>query len=237
MHTIFGYVEDYGPKYNAAGNSSVAARTGETQDTLILKGLLLDRITKVSTPVKPGSHDPSPAALKENSAAMISWLEDVTVIANSSLAAQESGQASDHLWRTLIANHERGKPAPPDFEGLFPSFIKSHMHVAACGDIEGLDASAIRALERFTAAFNAAVDGRIVFSTENGFVGLSPVNTAVGDQVCVFLGASTPFALRPRDSVEQSEGIYYFLVGECYVQGLMNGEGLEMGEVQEICLV
>ena len=29
----------------------------------------------------------------------------------------------------------------------------------------------------------------------------------------------------------------YALVGECYIHGLMNGEGLSMGEVEEVELV
>ncbi|KAK1752662.1 heterokaryon incompatibility protein-domain-containing protein [Echria macrotheca] len=58
--------------------------------------------------------------------------------------------------------------------------------------------------------------------TENGFMGRVPVGTRVGDQVVVLLGAKVPFVLR---KYEDCDGFY--LIGECYVHGVMDGELLE----------
>jgi hypothetical protein len=58
---------------------------------------------------------------------------------------------------------------------------------------------------------------RRLFMTTKGYLGSAPISTKLGDKVCVLLGGATPFVVRP-------EGDCYKLVGECYVQGLMDGE-------------
>ena len=47
------------------------------------------------------------------------------------------------------------------------------------------------------------------------------------DVLCLIYGAITPSLLRPTE-----DGKAYRLVGDCYSHGLMNSEGLEMGEEQ-----
>ena len=68
----------------------------------------------------------------------------------------------------------------------------------------------------------------ISFGTANSYLGLGPPKVEKDDLVCVFVGFGTPFIVRKRAEVG------YLLVGECYVHGLMNGEGLNMGEEEEI---
>ena len=58
--------------------------------------------------------------------------------------------------------------------------------------------------------------GRLLFTSENGYMGLAPPSTRAGDLVCVLLGGRTPYILRP-----DGKG-YYRLIGECYVHGQMN---------------
>jgi len=62
--------------------------------------------------------------------------------------------------------------------------------------------------------------GRLFFISHNGFMGLVPKASDVGDEICILFGAATPFVIRSLDA-----GIYKF-IGECYVYGLMNGEVL-----------
>lgn len=66
-----------------------------------------------------------------------------------------------------------------------------------------------------------------------------PRGAMLGDEVCVILGAHVPFLVR---RVPQNEiGINrYHLLGECYLQGIMNGEGMGSmpeSEMKEIELV
>ncbi|KAK1010737.1 hypothetical protein B0A54_01176 [Friedmanniomyces endolithicus] len=63
--------------------------------------------------------------------------------------------------------------------------------------------------------------GRNMFASSTGYLGLVPHGTREGDVVFVVRGADVPYVLR------QYEGGYE-LIGEAYVQGIMEGEGLGM---------
>jgi hypothetical protein len=72
---------------------------------------------------------------------------------------------------------------------------------------------------RFRNAAIAACREHTCFNTASGLRGLGPAVMWPGDSVCVLYGASMPFIIRP-------EGAAYRLIGECYVYGLMRGQGV-----------
>lgn len=81
---------------------------------------------------------------------------------------------------------------------------------------------------------------RSVIATQKGYLGITPIWAKVGDKVCVLVGGSVPLILISHN-VE--EGTHQF-VGECYVNGIMDGEALrsiwyknEEAELQEFVLV
>ena len=78
--------------------------------------------------------------------------------------------------------------------------------------------------------------GRTFFLTQRGFCGVGAPETQVSDVVVVPYGASIPFVLRPTEPA----GAYY-LVGECYVAGIMYGEFMEgvqsSGKAREFTLL
>ncbi|KIW67178.1 hypothetical protein PV04_06449 [Phialophora macrospora] len=55
--------------------------------------------------------------------------------------------------------------------------------------------------------------------TDQGFMARVPDLTEEGDIIAVFLGAKTPFVLRRYEKLDA-----YLVVGECYVDGVMEGE-------------
>jgi len=59
------------------------------------------------------------------------------------------------------------------------------------------------------------------FTTERGWMGRGPAELRAGDVVCVLFGADVPFILRPAPNER------YFLIGECYLDGIMYGEALK----------
>jgi hypothetical protein len=63
---------------------------------------------------------------------------------------------------------------------------------------------------------------RKVILTSRGFFGVAPQSTTAGDRVYLLPGAELPVLLR-RYQKEESE---YEFVGECYIHGLMNGQGM-----------
>ena len=59
---------------------------------------------------------------------------------------------------------------------------------------------------------------RSFITTEEGYIGIVPKATKLGDRVCVLFGCPMPFVLR------KISGLQYQVVGECYIHGVMNGE-------------
>jgi len=57
---------------------------------------------------------------------------------------------------------------------------------------------------------------RLFFRTNEGYIGMAPADTQIGDVVATFLGCSTPLILRPTHL-----GPWHFsVIGECFVHGL-----------------
>lgn len=71
-----------------------------------------------------------------------------------------------------------------------------------------------------TYSISAAILGRSYFLTKSGYMGLG--NPEVGDQVWILCGGDIPFILRTSP-----DGVYNYLIGGCYVQGIMDGEAME----------
>ena len=66
--------------------------------------------------------------------------------------------------------------------------------------------------------------------TTGGYVGHGPSDTKPGDKVAILWGAEVPFILRP-----QPQG-GFALVGEAYMHGLMDGEGVETWKNGELAV-
>jgi len=92
---------------------------------------------------------------------------------------------------------------------------------------------------RFYSSVIPLCERRRLFITLNGYIGLGSDSVREGDVVCVLSGADLPFVLRRIrvDNAGADESIHlasdqispadhYVLVGECYMEGLMNGEAV-----------
>ncbi|KAL8841284.1 MAG: hypothetical protein Q9176_003377 [Flavoplaca citrina] len=71
---------------------------------------------------------------------------------------------------------------------------------------------------------NSMIKGKVLFITTDGRLGLAPEATVSGDLVCVILGCRYPLVLRPSNNSSHE------VVGECYIDGIMDGEAL-LGEL------
>ncbi|KAJ3469897.1 hypothetical protein MRS44_003962 [Fusarium solani] len=93
---------------------------------------------------------------------------------------------------------------------------------------------------RFVEAAQSACNGRRLFLTEDGRLGLGPAAMREGDHLCILFGGSVPFIMRPEG--QSWRGQSWSLIGESYVKTLMGGErvkkykeGLEVSICFEIC--
>ena len=59
--------------------------------------------------------------------------------------------------------------------------------------------------------------GRVLFISESGHIGMIPSDARPGDQIHLFLGSQFPLVLHPH-------GKAFELVGDCYLDGLMEGQ-------------
>lgn len=82
---------------------------------------------------------------------------------------------------------------------------------------------------RFVEAAMNACTGRRLFFTQEGVLGLGPMEMETGDILCVLFGGNVPFILRP-------EGGHYSFVGECYIEGLMKGQAIERFQRGELIM-
>ncbi|KAL4730836.1 hypothetical protein ACLX1H_002878 [Fusarium chlamydosporum] len=69
---------------------------------------------------------------------------------------------------------------------------------------------------RYVRAVAPVYAGYRMFVTKSGRFGIGPVDMEDDDQLCVLFGAEVPFLLRPK-------GNDYLVVGECYVDDVMQG--------------
>ena len=75
------------------------------------------------------------------------------------------------------------------------------------------------------AALETATLNRHFAISHLGYIGLVSQYAHAGDLICIILGAVTPYVLRP---IESAGEICYELVGDCYIHGLMDGEGMAL---------
>ncbi|KAK0646815.1 heterokaryon incompatibility protein-domain-containing protein [Cercophora newfieldiana] len=121
---------------------------------------------------------------------------------------------------------------PPDFQNLV-------VNAAIRGEIMGPDALSTdqkaaadlhwQTAKTFAAHFGHSQGDMAFCVTKTRFVGVVPFGTAVGDVVCVVPGAKVPFLLRKNER-EGNKGVETWrLIGECYLDGIMYGDGLKGG--------
>ncbi|CZR66684.1 related to heterokaryon incompatibility protein [Phialocephala subalpina] len=79
--------------------------------------------------------------------------------------------------------------------------------------------------EAFLSRFDDTTQGmsRRLMTTNDGNTGMVPCRTGRGDQIWVLLGCSIPMVLRKR-----LDGTSFDVVGECYLNGFMHGEALNL---------
>lgn len=91
---------------------------------------------------------------------------------------------------------------------------------------QALESTAIDAYQKRSMSYTVALQGNLhkfrFAATRKGYVGVVPYITQVGNLVSIVKGAQVPFVLQTSATRPQC----FRLIGECYINGLMNGEGL-----------
>jgi hypothetical protein len=106
-----------------------------------------------------------------------------------------------------------GSDTPPEFSGIFANVEDAAAFAAAMHDSPLL--------------IGGMHYVRTLCVTNNHLLALVPQLTRPKDIICLIFGGQVPFVLRP---INNGAEIRYRLVGECYLHGLMDGEGLYLNQ-------
>ncbi|KAJ9634566.1 hypothetical protein H2199_008849 [Coniosporium tulheliwenetii] len=91
-------------------------------------------------------------------------------------------------------------------------------------------------LMQFSTQFGQAMAMRRLFVSDpqHEWLGSAPMDAKVGDTIAILAGGKVPYILRQKEV--DGERVFQFM-GDAYVHGIMDGEGMALGEMEEIVLV
>lgn len=149
------------------------------------------------------------------------WEQELSFIARRLLCAL--GQEEDidvayysyieALCRTLCCNDFSESYLPP-LQGL------PRLHESQAYMLNNLKDNAGPVYEDYIGQLLKKTANRAFFTTKEGNMGLVPRRTEIGDRLCIVLGCLSPLVLRANEFGD------YTVVGECYIDGIMDGAGL-----------
>lgn len=239
--------------YNATAGSRMFYEVKLAQGLLKLRGTVVDEIIAMTDDhwksMKPSSQVVfiSPNSLKPgqryklNSSvdegifvdpfANASWFLDSLALAKratSSLVLEASPERI-HLSTLTVNNPPCGQDAAEGFQWLWTQY---DIFKRA---IETKTWPSRGEVEDFLQLVARVCPGRRICLTSRGYLSHVPAEAEIGDKIAVFLGAIVPFVIRAASPDKQ----VHVVVGECYVHGIMNGEGLKLSgvEIEDIGLV
>lgn len=182
--------------------------------TLSVKGIQLGVINDTATWTG--------GMIRTNHLQILGWSKDM----------KPSDPKVDQLWRTLVAN--RGPDGGPVknwyrracFECLELHKNQAYFSSNRVKDLKKTPEIMVEFLDRIrqvvwerTCFSTAEIDGK-------SFVGLGPNKAHENDLICILFGCSVPVVLREKKAQGQTTKEYKF-IGECYVDGMMDGEAIE----------
>ena len=238
--TILGHVA-HASGYRAAGASGVKVQSDPSSRSVTLEGILIDNLKEVCSRRPLQAFNLDPLEMKTSFANLLGWYEYNARLVSSLQPYPTCEHWEEAFWRTLIANLSHagkpGAPAPLEYYDYYRSLLtclRSFVNNEGPDPFEDVTMETIQNSEIYNSSVSRVSYHRL-FVTRRGYIGLGPPGMSANDVVCIIYGAVTLFLIRGEMSEKDTEQTYT-LVGECYVHGLMNGEGLKLSEPQDIVL-
>lgn len=219
--------------YKASGTTSMDLELLDG-GVISLAGRVCDSIQSLTkVPIPDFSHLPGPLSPEEHK----QFFEDRNgerIMEWKSLALSDPKTADyDKFLRTLVLDSPYGNRVATksklqhaadwmeivEWKSGLTSRVPDHVVNRNNEKIEG-----IHSIEN---DIEALLNAKMFCITTKGRYGWVPTTSQEGDKIAILLGAEVPFVLRPVDED------HYHIHGECYVYGLMNGEGLTQSDSPE----
>ncbi|KXS94610.1 hypothetical protein AC578_7046 [Pseudocercospora eumusae] len=178
-----------------------------------LRGIIVDEIKSFTSVLDDCSHPNVTSTFQ-----ILSWMEEAEKLSSASVEtlgitllggynrAQQRASQADAIDRKHLLTHlqERSEAPPPPFHELD----------AATTPEETLGAA------RYFDQFRKICSYRRFFVTEMGRIGLGPQLLKKGDQIVILYGSRVPYVLRKHEKEA------WYVLGECYLHGVMYGEAI-----------
>ncbi|KAG7009435.1 hypothetical protein G7Y79_00002g005500 [Physcia stellaris] len=208
------------------------------KEDLIIRGKIVD---KIHTVVEAAPYNHSVTPMNEEGPLpvfeeLLEWNEEVSCLV-SNLGTYPTGMPLEEAqWRTLFFNVGMDdEPASPGFGHSYEAWkhnIANLITMRADGSILHIPEfkeSALKCIDD-CAPFEQAIGryplGRRFCVTEKGYIGWVSTTAQAGDEVVAFHGARLLFTVRSRDRGHE-------LRGDCFLQGLMEGEALQLPDTRD----
>lgn len=168
-----------------------------------------------------------------------SWLTSVVGFIG---LGPSTGPAEDYVWRTVFGGRFQSYTHSEDVAQLLRKVLRQeHMEANALTQDQaefirdwpesfGLMGTKHSKMNEQMASFEQVLlelvifDGKTLFKTAKGMLGLGHIVIRAGDMVTLLWGVRAPIILRPREG-ERSSNAFDFM-GDAYVDGIMEGEFL-----------
>ncbi|KAH7374097.1 heterokaryon incompatibility protein-domain-containing protein [Cadophora sp. MPI-SDFR-AT-0126] len=235
--TTFG---SYSPLTACAGGTLPIQYHIDTESKLCtIRGITTDEVRTMLTVLPRPPLFGDDVEIQNHARLRLGWLNAHSRLADS-LSPYPTGELTrEVLWRTLIANTGvSSSPAGEEYGHYFESFkiaLKTYSGIATQREKKIVEAND-SGVEKFVSALTGVSGGRTLFATKKGYLGLGSSTMEIGDVVAVFAGGMTPFVLRKNLELASGKECTYKLIADAYIHGLMGGEALAMGEMQDIVL-
>jgi Heterokaryon incompatibility protein (HET) len=224
--TYHPYWDNFEKIYNASGGTESEISIDEDANILTCAGVRIGTVNRVIGPFYRKLSSPledSPPSMEE-----LKFQEANDQL--NSIVSEMIGHPLklEELWRTMVmdcklVSNQRLIPAPKELEhGFYVAFELAERPE----NMSKLKSDTL--MHQFATFAVSSMTERCFFMTENGYMGIGPAASQVGDLAVVFLGGDFCFLIRPEDMG------HYELVGDAYIQGLMFGEMIKRNNKGEI---
>jgi hypothetical protein len=136
------------------------------------------------------------------------------------------------FWRILICNRRYMSGydvAPASYQDMYSNLLeysqRCRIDEHSSSDRPGQEST--RERNEYELHLEQEIGQRVLFTTDNGFVGTCIPDARVGDVIAIWFGSPVPFVMRPDARLAQIKGAErqtHSLVGASYVGGIMDGE-------------
>ena len=147
---------------------------------------------------------------------IVDMIQGLTLPKIEHLSYVAGGSLVDAFCRTLACNKFYNEYHPPNTNDA--KFEESRDFVLALSLDKNRKFNVPTDTRKFLNSVGTYWSKRSFIITDEGYIGIAPRATKPGDRVCVILGCRFPLLLR------EISGSQFQVVGECYLQGIMNGE-------------